>query len=454
MTVEQRLAEVVVDTAGGDISDAVRRAAVYQVVDCVGVTVAAAAEPAGRSVASVLSRLGGEPQARVIGLGVRTNVVQAAWANGSLAHLLDFDDVGFSHPTACILPAALAVAEERDVGGGELVAAMVVGYEVFERLAASGRADDARVRFAGYHPTSVYGAVAATAAAGRLLGLDVDRMVVALGIAAADASGLTQQFGTWAKGLNAGNAARTGVLAALVSQSGYYGDERGVSGPYGLFSAVHGHGRYDLDGGLADLGGRWCIVDPGLGVKFYPACSSNRRAVDGLATIIGRLAGYDPDTVDKVVVDVHPDVFHTLQHRAPTTGFRGKFSLDYMVATMALDGAVTIDSFTDEAANRPAFRAMLDKVDLREHPEWELERRREMPVTLHLSDGSVHTESIGDPKGNKGWPLTDDEYEQKFVTCAARALGEDQAARAFKTVTTIDHADRIRDVVATVCPQG
>lgn len=450
-TVEQRLSELVIDSADADIPDEARAAALRQVVDCLGVTIAASGEAAGASVESVIRRLGGEPQARVIGLGLPTNIVQAAWANGGLAHLMDYDDIGFSHPSACILPAALAIAEEKDLGGRELIAACVLGYEVFERLASSARADDARVRFAGYHPTSIYGAVAAAAAASRLLGLDVGRTVVALGIAAADASGLTQQFGTWAKGLNAANAARSGVLAALISEAGYDADEQGVSGRYGLFSAVHGEGRYDLEMGLADLGDRWCIVDPGLGLKYYPICGSNRKAVDAVHVIQERLPGYDPGDVAKIVVHVHPDVFHTLRHRAPTEGFRGKFSLDYTVATIALDGTIGIDSFTDDAARRPALRAMLDKVELAEHPEWSMDIRREMPVEIHFADGRVEKAQTAHPRGTPGWPLTDEEYEHKFLTCATRVLGKDRAGVAFEQSMGLGEAPRVRAVVDTLC---
>jgi 2-methylcitrate dehydratase PrpD len=203
---------------------------------------------------------------------------------------------------------------------------MVVGYEVFERIAASGRVDDPRLRERGYHPTPIYGAVAATAAAGRLMGLDAGQMSVAFGLAATDASGLTQQFGTWGKGVHAGNAARTGVFCAQLAKAGYRADPLGLSGPRGLFSALHGEGRYDLSGVGDELGQRWSIIDPGLALKVYPACGSSRRGLDALLRMSAD-PRYAPERVDRIVLDVHPHVFNQLQFRAPQEGFRGKFSL-------------------------------------------------------------------------------------------------------------------------------
>ena len=177
-----------------------------------------------------------------------TSAAQAAWANGALAHLLDFDDTGFSHPTACLLPAGLAVAELVDASGEELLTALVLGYEVFERIAASARPFEPALRERGWHPTSLWGCPAAAATAGRLLGLDAAQLRVAMAIAASNGSGVTQQFGTWAKGVNAGNAARAGVVAALLAREGFFADDAGVGGRYGLLSAVVGPGAADLSG--------------------------------------------------------------------------------------------------------------------------------------------------------------------------------------------------------------
>jgi 2-methylcitrate dehydratase PrpD len=446
---EALLGRLVADTPSSAIPDAARSAAALQVFDALGVTLAAAAEPAGQAIGAVIASLGGTPEARVIGTGLRTSSVQAAWANGSLGHLLDFDDAGFSHPTVCIYPAALALAEAADLPGRTFLDAMVLGYEVFERLAASGRADDPRLRRRGYHPTSIYGAVAAAAAAGRILGLDPDQLAIAFGLAASDASGLTQQFGTWGKGLNAGNAARSGVLAALLARAGYWGDEQGLSGEHGLFSAIHGPARFDFGGVAPELGSRWSIVDPGLTIKLYPACGINRAPVDALLEIAGA-PGYDPANIERIVVDIHPHVLGTLRFRAPLDGFRGKFSLDYCVASAALDRRLDLDSFTDASARRPELRAMLERVELREHPEWEIARYREVPLEVRFRDGTVEQRSVRHVRGTRRNPLSRADIVDKFVACAARRLPPDDAALAASAVLAIADAPSIRQVIDAV----
>jgi 2-methylcitrate dehydratase PrpD len=446
---EELLGRLVADTPSSAIPAAARSAAALQVFDAVGVTLAAAAEPAGQAIGTVIGRLGGTAEARVIGTAIRTSSVQAAWANGALGHLLDFDDAGFSHPTVCIYPAALALAEAADLDGRTFLDALVLGYEVFERLAASGRADDPRLRRRGYHPTSIYGAVAAAAAAGRILGLDPDQLVIAFGLAASDASGLTQQFGTWGKGLNAGNAARSGVLAALLAQAGYWGDEQGLSGEHGLFSAIHGPGRYDFAGIAPELGTRWSIVDPGLTIKLYPACGSVRRAVDAVLALADE-PGYDPLAVEHVTVDVHPQVFNQLQFRAPLDGFRGKFSLDYCVASAALDGRLDLDSFSDAQARRPELRAMIERVELREHPEWEIGRYREVPIEVRFRDGTVEERSVRHVRGTRRNPLSQADVVDKFVACAARLMPPDAAESAATAVLAIADAPSIRRIVDAV----
>ena len=140
---------------------------------------------------------GGTPIASVVGSGVRTGVVSAAWANGALAHLLDFDDTGFSHPTACILPAALAMAELKQASGADLVTAVCVGLEVFERLSKSGRQFEPELRRRGFHPTSLYGCPAAAAAAGRIARLNARQMGAAMGLGFVAGPLIGGAFGEW-----------------------------------------------------------------------------------------------------------------------------------------------------------------------------------------------------------------------------------------------------------------
>jgi 2-methylcitrate dehydratase PrpD len=434
-----------------DISAAAIAATKRHILDCAGVALAAATEPAGRIILQITQEQGGAALARVLGSNLRTSAVSAAWANGALAHLLDFDDTGFSHPTACILPAALAMAEGSGATGGDLVAAVCVGLEVFERLSLSGRQRESELRRRGFHPTSLYGCSAAAAAAGNIVGLNPTQMAVAIGLAAANAGGLTQHFGTWGKGIHAGNAARAGVTSVLLAKKDYVADLEGIEGDYGFFSAFHGTGNYDL-GKVADgLGTHWSIVDPGLTVKRYPCCGGNLRALDAAQALL-REHDIRFDDVEKLEVDVHPDLLHIVRFHKPTQGFRGKFSIDYVLAAMLLDGRVDLDSFTDEYCNAPRMRASLDKMRVNAHTEWpnDAASRRKAPVTITMHDGRTFTRTVEKVRGSPGNPMTRDELVGKYRSCASRVLNGERLELSIAILETLDKVPAAKSLMDTL----
>lgn len=435
------LSEFASRTRIADISTEAIAATKRHILDCAGVGLAATVEPAGRIILEVTREQGGTPQARVFGTNLRTSAVSAAWANGALAHLLDFDDTGFSHPTACILPAALAMAEEAGASGADLVTAVCVGLEVFERMSLSGRQHEPELRRRGFHPTSLYGCSAAAAAAGSIVKLNPGQMAVAIGLAAANAGGLTQHFGTWGKGVHAGNAARAGVSSVLLAMKDYFADPDGIDGDYGFFSAFHGEGNYNL-GKVADgLGTHWSIVDPGLTVKRYPCCGGNLRALDAARGLIEE-HGIKFDDVAKLEVDVHPDLLCTVRFHKPTQGFRGKFSIDYVLAAMLLDGRVDLDSFSDEYCNSPRMRASIDKVQVNAHAEWpnDVTARRKAPVTITMKDGRKFTKMVDKVRGSPGNPLTRDELLGKYQACASRVF---DAARLERSIVALEKLEKL-----------
>jgi 2-methylcitrate dehydratase PrpD len=435
-------------TGISDISAEAVAATKRHILDCAGVALAAAVEQAGRIILDITRAQGGAPQARVLGSSLRTSAVAAAWANGALAHLLDFDDTGFSHPTACILPAALAMAEEAGATGGDLVAAVCVGLEVFERMSLSGRQHEPELRRRGFHPTSLYGCSAAAAAAGNIVRLNPNQMAVAIGLAAANAGGLTQHFGTWGKGIHAGNAARAGVTSVLLAQQDYVADLEGLEGDYGFFSAFHGAGNYDL-GKVADgLGTHWSIVDPGLTVKRYPCCGGNLRALDAARALL-REHDIRFDDVARLEVDVHPDLLHIVRFHKPTQGFRGKFSIDYVLAAMLLDGRVDLDSFTDDYCNAPRMRASLEKVRVNAHAEWPADAasRRRSPVTITMNDGRRFTKTVDKVRGSPGNPMTRDELVDKYRGCASRVLKGERLEQSIAVLENLDRVPAATDLV-------
>ena len=445
------LSEFASKTRIADISSDAIEATKRHILDCTGVGLAATTEPAGRIILDITRSEGGAPKARVFGSNLRTSAVSAAWANGALSHLLDYDDTGFSHPTACILPGALAFAEEAGASGADLVAAVCVGLEVFERMSLSGRQHEHVLRARGFHPTSLYGCSAAAAAAGNILRLNPSQMAVAIGLAAANAGGLTQHFGTWGKGIHAGNAARAGVSSTLLAQKNYFADPDGLDGDYGFFSAFHDKGNYDLSKVGDKLGSHWSIVDPGLTVKAYPCCGGNLRALDAAQGLL-RENNIKFDDVAKLEVDVHPDLLNTVRFHKPTQGFRGKFSLDYVLAAMLLDGRVDLDSFSDAYCNAPKMRASLDKVQINKHHEWgnDAASRRRSPVTITMKDGRKFTKQVDKVRGSPGNPMTRDELLGKYRGCASRVLQGDRLERSINALENLDKLAKASELIDTL----
>jgi 2-methylcitrate dehydratase PrpD len=442
------LSEFASRTRLADISPAAVAATKRHILDCTGVALAATVEPAGRIILDITGEQGGTPKASVLGSALRTGVVSAAWANGALAHLLDFDDTGFSHPTACILPAALAMAEEAGATGGDLVAAVCVGLEVFERMSSSGRQHEHVLRGRGFHPTSLYGCSAAAAAAGSIVGLNARQMGVAIGLAAANAGGLTQHFGTWGKGIHAGNAARAGVTAVLLARKDYVADPAGLEGDYGFYAAFHGEGNYTLDKMADGLGSHWSIVDPGLTVKRYPCCGGNLRALDAAEALVTE-HDIRPDDVERLEVDVHPDLLDIVRFHKPEDGFRGKFSIDYVLAAMLLDRRVDLDSFSDAYCRAPRMRAALEKVAVNAHPEWghDAAARRRAPVTIRMKDGRVFTRLVETVRGSPGNPLTRDELVGKYRGCASRVLTGERLERSIAMLEGLETVPAVKELV-------
>ena len=287
--------------------------------------------------------------------------------------------------------------------------------------------------------------------AGSIVRLDAGQMAVAIGLAAANAGGLTQHFGTWGKGIHAGNAARAGVTSVLLAQRNYFADPDGIDGDYGFFSAFHGEGHYDL-GKVADkLGSHWSIVDPGLTVKRYPCCGGNLRALDAALGLIEEHAIRFEDAV-KLEVDVHPDLLNTVRFHKPVQGFRGKFSLDYVLAAMLLDGRVDLDSFSDAYCNSRGMRASLEKVQINTHPEWgdDQAARRKSPVTITLTDGRKVSKMVEKVRGSPGNPMTRDELIGKYHGCASRVLAGERLERSIHALENLDKLATVSELMDTL----
>jgi 2-methylcitrate dehydratase PrpD len=421
------------------------------ILDCLGVMLAGSLEPSARTLQAIALAEGGSPVCTIVGTGRRTGAVWAALCNGTAAHALDFDDTNFillGHPSAPVLAAALAAGELALADGQALVHAFLLGFEVETTLAAV--INPAHYEH-GWHATSTLGTLGAAAAAARLLGLDAAQVRTALAVAASQASGLKQNFGTMTKPFHAGHAARSGVLAALLAREGWTASERALEGPEGFFDVL-GAGARRLEA-LDTLGAPWKILASGVAVKPYPSSACTHSIIDG-ALELGRRHQIRPDDVAEVTVGVSALAARILIHSDPRTGLEARFSAEFSAAAALCDGRVGLATFRDDKARDPAIRALMARVRMHVDPDIPAdgERHTWTRVTVRLTDGRSWSVGPREAPGHPGNPLAQDALREKFAECAGLALPADRAESVRQMLETLEACPDLRSLTAILGP--
>ena len=351
MSVTERMAEFIVETKWSDFPVLVIERAKKAVVDTVGVTLAGAGEPVGRIVTDFARRLGGAPEATIIGVGARAAAPMAALANGAMGHALDFDDSSYllnGHPSVGVLPAVLAQGEVQGATGREVLEAFIIGYEISTKL---GEGMNPEHYGAGWHATCTLGTMGAAAAAAHLRGLDVETTRHALGCAASHASGVHANFGTMTKPLHAGLAPEAGLRAVALAAAGLTASTTILEAPRGFLDAFAGGGSPNPEEIVESLGRPYALAEPGMNMKPYPCCLSTHPAVDALYDLMegSSITAADVARVEVSLVEIATQV---LRYHAPKTGLQGKFSIEYCLARMLLDGDLRLENFQGRGGAR------------------------------------------------------------------------------------------------------
>ena len=427
-----------------------------RVLDCLGICIAASALDTSRAAIGWVAAQGGAPQATAIGLTTAVPAAQAAFVNGVLAHSLDYDDTHLPsvlHPSASVIPAALAVAQERGAGGRDTIAAIAVGLEVCVRIGMAGydQASRSSTFFEhGQHATSICGALGAAVAAGYLIGLDETALTHALGVAASMASGIIEsnRTGGTVKRMHCGWAAHAGVAAAQLVSLGFTGPPTVLEGRFGFFEAWL-HGSFDPEAITADLGTSWSV--PGIFFKPYPANHFTHAAID--AALALRRGGLRAAEVESIRVGVATSTVRTVGEpieikRAPTTGYMAQFSAPFVVAAALIDGGgaglgLGLDNFTDAAATNAEYRALMAKVSVVADPECDAIFPHQFPAVLRVrtTDGRDLVEKVLFNRGGPQRPLSYEELGTKFRDNATRMTDPETAAQLQDAVARLEQLD-------------
>jgi aconitate decarboxylase len=409
-------------------------------LDGIAVMLAGATEPLGlgRIVTQYVKDAGGNPQATVIAGGFKTSMVNAAYANGTMAHALDFDNTWYplNHPTSPTLPAIFAIAEHHNLGGRKIIEAIVAAFEVQGRLrmAATGLETGS-----GFHKPGTTGQFGAVTAAAKMLDLDRQQMLMAFGIAGSRAGSLSINTGSMTKSSHSGHAARMGVECAVLAQMGFTGSAD-VFGPKGFFDTFL-FGKAEPHLLIDNFGAPFRMVDPGVGFKKHPSNYFTHRPIDA-ALALREAHDIKPRQIAKVEV-LFPR-FEYVNRPQPETGLDGKFSVQYTTAVALLDGEITVDSFNNERRFAPDVVALLPKVQLQFDDNIPNDfDQMHIDMTVTLTDGRMLKQRVDKLSGWVGSPLTREQRMKKFHSCARRVLTRDKTEQI---VALVENLQQLRDV--------
>ncbi|MFC1932719.1 MmgE/PrpD family protein [Chloroflexota bacterium] len=425
----------------GQLPDKVIDTAKIAILDCLGVTVAGCQEIPSRIISEYVSG-SAKAEAGVIGSGFKTAADQAAWANGTSGHALDYDDY-FSmensipyHPTVVLLPAILAAGEKYHLSGRDVLLAYITGFEAQATLAKACAKPQYDL---GWHPTSTLGSLGAAAAVAKMLRLDEVTTRMALGIAASLCGGIRKNFGTMTKPLHAGNAARNGVIAAELAQKGFTADDGILDKPLSFCDILAGEAvntEWQSEAGFY-------IISPGIAIKPYPSCAYTHWAIDA-ALALRREAGVNPGSIVEVQCRTSSGLPRLLIHSRPTTALEGKFSLEYCVAIALIEGGISLTQFTDDKVRQTVVQGLIKKVKYVHPAEMGsgLENLRG-EVAVRLQNGEVHSRRIDMAKGDPRNPLSWNELEKKYRDCVQPFLS---AADTERSISLVSHLETVGDI--------
>ncbi|MBM9465229.1 MmgE/PrpD family protein [Aeromicrobium sp. YIM 150415] len=454
LTLAEELAEFAHGTRFEDLPAEVVESVKMRILDTLGIAVAAAPLDTSRASRAWAIEQGGSPVAAAVGVPTRLPAPLAAFVNGVLAHSLDYDDTHLPsvlHPSAAVVPAALAAGERVGATGAEVIRAIAVGLEVCVRLGMAGYDEEAgnSIFFEhGQHATSICGAMGGAVAAALLDG-DAGAVRNALGVAASMSSGIIEanRTGGTVKRIHCGWAAHAAVSAADLVRHGLTGPPTVLEGRFGFFQAWL-HGSVDEKAVVAGLGSEWAV--PGIFFKPYPANHFTHAAVDAAMALRNR--GIVPDDVASFELGVPAPNLRTIGEplevkQNPETGYMAQFSGPYAVAVGLLGGGglgAGLDDYTDELARDDARRAIMAKVKVVADARCTEIFPRQFPavLTARLRDGGSVVEEVLTTRGGPQRPLSFEELTRKFRDNASRGLDEaavDALAAAAQTLDT--HAD-------------
>ena len=456
MHLTAQVADFLTRVGEAEIPIEVRRLAKRSILDGLGLAVAGSRSTAATIARAEIESYGDlRPEATVLGTDLRAPARFAAFLNGLAIHADDFDDTQLAvssdrvyglltHPTASVLPPVLALAERLGSSGSDVLRSYLAGVEVETKVA---EAIDPRHYDMGFHSTATAGSIGAGGASAAILGLDADATAVALGIAASQAGGLRENFGTMTKPFHAGRAAENGVLAANLAAAGFTAAHNILEARRGFFQAAGG--GYDQSMIAGRLGSPWTFADPGISIKPHPSGSLTHPAMGAFLDLVVA-SDIRADDVRRIRVGTNRHMPNALIHSRPQTGLEAKFSMEFCLAILLLERQAGLAEFTDEVVGRPDVHQVIDKITFEADPAADEGGFRAMTslIDVELVDGRMLTTRAAFARGSPSNPMSDEELIGKFLACLAwRGIPEAVGRTVADRVLNLENEPTMDDIV-------
>ena len=447
-----------------------------EVLDLFAVALAGHTYPGVKQVVDLVRDWGGKQESSLIYYREKVPAPMAAWANATVGHALDWDDVhdgAVMHPAVPLVPACMAIAERRgQVNGKEFITALAIGVDMICRLALASwpgydpaRPETRDLPFHalrvnnGWHFTTLMGYLASAGAAGKLLGLDEERLINAFGIAYHQCSGNHQgrDDGTHTKRLGPGFSARAGVASSLMAEIGVTGPRNVLEGHMGLFK-MYFQGGYDRATLIDDLGSRF----EGINVSFkpYPCCRGTHSNIDATLELV-KAKKLKPEEIKEIRVFADEGGYQMLStplevKAKPRTPVDAQFSIPWGVATAVARGYVGLEHFTEAAIRSQDILDVASKVKMvLDHTLDTKDRTPSGKVEIETTSGEVFANRVDYPLGSPQRPMTFEDCANKFRTCASLpdvALPDSQVERTIELIGELERSPDVGEVMALLAP--
>ena len=441
MTVTEQVARWVVEVDDADLPQVGVERVRNLVLDSIGNQFAGMAVPTGQRLAAWVRDQGAAPVATVTAQDFRTTVAFATLLNGAASHALETDDVATfsSHPNRPLTAASLALGEKLGASGREVVLAWMVGWEITAqtmKVCLGPRGNELINR--GWFNQGFQETLGVAALASRLLRLDLDQTRMALGHAASAMAGMMKNRGTDTKGFTAGSAAMHGVMAAELAAGGFTADPDILDGELGV-ARLLGLEQGDPERMLDGLGS-WDLATRGSTIRLHACCGAAHWSMEALQLLLRR-DPVAPDDIASIEVEIPEFLLPMLPNHEPTTGLQAKYSLEYALATVALDGYGRVHQFSDDAVARPAARDLMARVTT-----IPVDGPPESRVVVTRRDGERLEETANRAHGSPADPLTQEEIVAKFDECATATSTEGQRARIVELCGRLEDLDDVSEL--------